>query len=234
MPITTMRARDDHQRRDHEIAEPPRCVLAFDRHVAGKRGNERGAHRALGEKIADEIGDAEGDGEGVHLVARAEHGEHDLVADDSENAAAERCEAGQASRAREAWLGDQAPAELLLHELVDQASVDRLTGEPGHRRLHHTAHILRRCGAGFRDGVRDGAFERGRVERRRQVLLEDGYFGGFLVDEILAPALVELLDRIAALLDERAHHLPRLSVVERAGLSRPRGSSTRLSASAAR
>ena len=82
--------------------------------MAGKRGNERGAHRALGEKIADEIGDAEGDGEGVHLVARAEHGEHDLVADDSEDAAAERCEAGEASRAREAWLGDQAPASFFF------------------------------------------------------------------------------------------------------------------------
>ena len=52
----------------------------------------------------------------------------------------------------------------------------------------------------------------------RQVRLEDRDLRGFLVHEILPAALRELLDGIAALLDERADDLARFRVVERAGL----------------
>ncbi len=59
------------------------------------------------------------------------------------------------------------------------------------------------------------ALEVGRIDRWRQVAFENHDLRRFLVDEILPAAFDELLDRVAALLDQRRHDLERLVVVER-------------------
>ena len=105
-------------------------------------------------------------------------------------------------------------AELAPHELVHRFAVDRLSREPAHRRLHDATHVFRGRGAGFRNRVRDGLFERGGIERRWEIGFEYGDLGRFLLDEICAAALGELLNRVAALLDERVDDLPFFRFVE--------------------
>ena len=88
----------------------------------------------------------------------------------------------------------------------------------GMTRLHHLAEILRAARAELGDDLIDDPLEPGGIDRRRQVGLERRDLGRFLVRQIVAPALAELLDRIAPLLDERRHHLLRLRLVERPAL----------------
>ena len=71
-----------------------------------------------------------------------------------------------------------------------------------------------RRGAGFGDGRGDGGVDLLGGRGRRQVVLEHGDLGGLLVDKVGAAGLGELLDRVAALLDERRHHLQHFGVVE--------------------
>ena len=66
------------------------------------------------------------------------------------------------------------------------------------------------------DGLGDRALNDGGIRRRRQIRLQHAQFRGFLVDQILAATLAELIDRILALLDESGHDLQRLRGVERA------------------
>src|SRR5689334_7220534 len=95
---------------------------------------------------------------------------------------------------RGAW---PSSAQLATHELVDGFAVDGLSGELRHGGFHRASHVFDRRRAGFRDRVGDGFLERRRIERWRQVPLEDNDFSRLFVDEILASTFRELLDRIA-------------------------------------
>ena len=77
------------------------------------------------------------------------------------------------------------------------------------------AHLLHGVGAGFRHGFGDGGVHFGIAGAGGEIGLEDGEFLGFLVDQILAAALAELIDGFFALLDERLQDLNGLRFVER-------------------
>ena len=101
MPPRPRASRHDQQRVQHVVAEPPRRWLAVQRQVAREGRDEGRAHRAFGEEIADQIGNAERDVERVHLVAGAEERRQHLIADETEDAARQRRDAGEpADRAR--------------------------------------------------------------------------------------------------------------------------------------
>ncbi|MGC4085715.1 MAG: hypothetical protein QM736_27215 [Vicinamibacterales bacterium] len=93
----------DEERVDDVVAEAPRVLFPVQREVARERRHECRAHCSFSEEIPYEIGDAEGDVERIHRVARAEErGEH-LVANESEDAAGEGGDAGEAGRVCEAF-----------------------------------------------------------------------------------------------------------------------------------
>ena len=123
--------------------------------------------------------------------------------------------------------------QFFTHQLVDGLAVDGLTGQPGHRRLHHPAHVLRRGRAGFLDRVDDGLFDRGRIGGGRQIGFEHANLRLLLVRQLRPSALGELFDRILALLDQRRRR-PAATRPRRArGRARFRGSSAPPSACAA-
>src|SRR5688572_30635088 len=105
-------------------------------------------------------------------------------------------------------------AKRSAHRLVDGASVRGFARELRHHGLHHLAHVLRRRGAGFGDRGGHGGRDLFRRGTRRQVLLEDLQLAGFLVDQVLAAGVGELLDRVAPLLHQRRHDLQYFGVVE--------------------
>src|SRR5262245_31939843 len=110
--------------------------------------------------------------------------------------------AAAADAAERASLEDEpdSGAKLAADNLVDGLPVGILPGQHRHDRLHHLAHVLRRCRAGFRDGRAYRRLDLLCARRWRQVLLEHRDFAGFLGDEIGAAGLRELLDGIAPLL----------------------------------
>src|SRR3954449_2660361 len=84
--------------------------------------------------------------------------------------------------------------EFSANDLVDYPAVGAAARQAAHHTFHHTAEILRRCGAGFTDGFVDCTVDLGGIDRRRHVGLEDGDLRGFSRREIVAPAFEELLD----------------------------------------
>ena len=55
MPSSDERARDEQQRGDDEVAEPPRRGLALERQDSRERRHEGRTHRALGEEVAKQV-----------------------------------------------------------------------------------------------------------------------------------------------------------------------------------
>src|SRR5207244_6095420 len=106
-------------------------------------------------------------------------------------------------------------AKLFPDQIVYSLAVDRLPGQPRQRRLHRSSEVLGRGRAGFGDGRDDRGFDDGRIGGRRQVGFEDRDLGGFPGRQVLAPALLELIDRVSALFDQRGDNLLPFAVVER-------------------
>lgn len=106
--------------------------------------------------------------------------------------------------------------ELLPDELVDRFTVDALACQLRHGGLHDPSHVFRRGSPCLLNSLGNGALDGRRIGCRREVGVEYKDFRGFLVREILAPALRELFDGILALLDERRHHLKGFGLVQRA------------------
>jgi hypothetical protein len=109
-------------------------------------------------------------------------------------------------------------AQFRLHAVADLLAVHGLAGEPGHNGLHHLAHVLGARRPGLGDRRRHG---RGNLlvrRRGRQVGVEDPDLGLLLVGQVGAPALGELLDRIAPLFYQHRDHLQLLRALERAAL----------------
>src|SRR5262245_31426629 len=90
--------------------------------------------------------------------------------------------AAAADAAERASLEDEpgSGAKLAADNLVDGLPVGILPGQHRHDRLHHLAHVLRRCRAGFRDGCAHCGLDLFGARRWRQVLPEHLDFSGFL------------------------------------------------------
>jgi hypothetical protein len=91
-------------------------------------------------------------------------------------------------------------AELLVDDFVDEAPVGLAT-EFGHEGAHDFAFVLGAGGAELGDAGLDFRGDVVAGELRGEVALEDGEFGLFLVDEVLAAALLKLVDGFVALFD---------------------------------
>ena len=100
------------------------------------------------------------------------------------------------------WEGELG-SKLAADRFVDRAAVRILAGQTRHHRLHDLAHVFDRGRAGLGDGFDDSGLDVRCGRRGRELLLEDRDFGRFLVDQIGAPGLRELLNGIATLFDQR-------------------------------
>src|SRR4051812_6260340 len=105
-------------------------------------------------------------------------------------------------------------AKLAADRFVHGAAVRVLARKARHHGLHPLAHVLLRRRACFGDRRGDRRVNVVGGGGGRQVRLEDADLRRFLVDEVGASRLRELLDRIAALLDQRRHDLQHLGIVE--------------------
>src|SRR3954466_5406099 len=116
---------------------------------------------------------------------------------------------------KKVWSSAASASEFSTDELVYDFAIDGLAGKPVHHALHHPSKILGPGRPRLGHNCIDHGFEGRRIERRREVALENRDLGGFARREILASSLRELLDRIAALLDQRGNHLLGLSLLKR-------------------
>src|SRR5688572_3665435 len=96
--------------------------------------------------------------------------------------------------------------KLVADKLVHDPAVGATAGEFYHDRFHHPAEVLRRGPAGFGDGLVDRPLYLSRIDRRREIGFEHGYFRRFAGRELFASPLLKLLDRIPPLFDERGDH----------------------------
>src|SRR3954470_24245255 len=90
--------------------------------------------------------------------------------------------------------------EFFADQLVDDLAIRGLAREGAHHSFHHAPHVLGSAGAGLGDRGLPRRLNLLDTRRRRRVPLQDDEFRALLVDEVLATAVLELFDRIAALL----------------------------------
>ena len=108
--------------------------------------------------------------------------------------------------------------EAVADFVAEQFAVNGFAFEFGARGFYDGAHLFQGIGAGFGDGVLDGAMHFVVTGSGGQIFFDDGDFFGFFVREILAAALGELLDGFLALFDEGLQNLQGFQIVERAHL----------------
>ncbi|MFZ1033311.1 MAG: hypothetical protein WAN72_15060 [Candidatus Acidiferrales bacterium] len=117
---------------------------------------------------------------------------------------------------RRLWFAGGFFCEALADFVAERFAVHGFAFEFGACGFDHRAHLLQRIGAGFDDGFVDSAKHLVVAGRGGQILLDNFYFLGFFVSEVLAAALGKLLDGFLALFDESLQHLQGFHVVERA------------------